>query len=211
MVQKRGRKSAEDLAVIDNGSTLVIPRPDAPLDLTAEESDVWNATVDAMPADCFRAETFPLLKQWARHTVTAGRVAQLIDNAMSRDEVDQAEIKELLGMQAKETAALKALAEQQAKLGDAHVQRVSRRQGEVVGAVERLQLQRLVRRLERPPGLRVSRRRSRSGNLPGPHDHRRDGLRLAASAGVPADSSTSTAAAGSSRVSASPRAANSWA
>ena len=89
MVQKRGRKSAEDMAltVAEPSAIHVIPRPDAPLDLTPEEAEVWNQTVDAMPADWFRPETFPLLSQWCRHTV-----------------------KELLGMQARETTALKAMA-----------------------------------------------------------------------------------------------------
>ena len=51
-----------------------------------------------------------MLKQWCRHTVTARRVSQMIDTASARDPLDVAEMKELLGMQAKETAALKALA-----------------------------------------------------------------------------------------------------
>lgn len=104
----RGRKSAAELTVASAVST--IRRPDAPLDLTPEESDVWVATVEAMPADWFPRETFPLLAQWCRHTVSARRVSQLIDAASSRDEVDVAELRELLAMQARETGALKAMA-----------------------------------------------------------------------------------------------------
>jgi hypothetical protein len=37
-------------------------------------------------------------------------VAQLIDAAMSRDDLDVGEMKELLGLQGRESAALKALA-----------------------------------------------------------------------------------------------------
>ncbi len=109
MVQKRGRKSGEDIAT-EMQPVAVVDRPAPILNLTPEESDVWAETVDAMPADWFRPETFPLLAQWCRHTVTARRVAQLVDNAMAREDLDQGELKELLGMQAKETAALKALA-----------------------------------------------------------------------------------------------------
>lgn len=107
-MRQRGRKSAASLTVA--GAVTVIERPSAPLDLTPEETDVWVATVEAMPGDWFPRETHPLLAQWCRHTVTSRRVAQLIDAASSRDEVDVGELKELLGMQAKETGALKALA-----------------------------------------------------------------------------------------------------
>lgn len=107
-MKQRGKKS---LAALEAPSAVtVVRRSDAPLDLTPEETDVWADTVDAMPADWFPRETWPLLRQWCRHTVTARRVSQLIDAATVREDVEVAEMKELLGMQAKETAALKALA-----------------------------------------------------------------------------------------------------
>ena len=104
----RGRKSAAELTVASPAQT--IRRPDAPLDLTPEESDVWHQTVEAMPADWFPAETWPLLRQWCRHTVTARRVAQLADAECARDELDIATLDKLQQMQARETAALKAMA-----------------------------------------------------------------------------------------------------
>ena len=88
----------------------MVRRPDAPLDLTPEETDVWHETVEAMPADWFPRETWPLLRQWCRHTVSARRVAQLIDRVSARKQVDVTELRDLLAMQAKETAALKAMA-----------------------------------------------------------------------------------------------------
>lgn len=107
----RGKTSAAALEIASAGAQAVsvIRRPEAPLDLTPEESDVWLETVEAMPADWFPRETFPLLRQWCRHTVTARRVSQMIDTAAAREELNVGEMKELLGMQAKETAALKAL------------------------------------------------------------------------------------------------------
>jgi hypothetical protein len=105
-VKQRGRKS---LAAV-GGAVALIERPDAPLDLTPEETDVWHDTVEALPADWFPRETHPLLVQWCRHTVASRRVSQLIDAAYSRDEVDVGELKDLLRMQAQETAALKAMA-----------------------------------------------------------------------------------------------------
>lgn len=107
-MKQRGRRSATDLAT--QGAVTIVARPDVPLDLTPEEGDVWQAIVDAMPADWFAAETWPLLRQYCRHTVAARRVAQLIDQAASRKEVDVSEMKDLLSMQKQESAALKALA-----------------------------------------------------------------------------------------------------
>jgi hypothetical protein len=104
----RGRKS---LAQIETaGAVAIVRRPDAPLDLTPEESDVWTETVEAMPADWFPRETFPLLRQWCRHTVLARRVAQLIDAECAREEVDIPTVRLLQQMQVSETSALKAMA-----------------------------------------------------------------------------------------------------
>jgi hypothetical protein len=107
-MKQRGKTSlvAESTA----GAVAVVRRPDAPLDLTPEECEVWEKTVDALPADWFPPETWPLLRQWCRHTVTARRVSQMIDAASAREELDIGELKELMAMQAKETSALKAMA-----------------------------------------------------------------------------------------------------
>jgi hypothetical protein len=104
----RGRKSAGELMTASPVTT--IRRPDPPLDLAPEEADVWIATVEALPADWFPRETWPLLTQWCRHTVSARRVSQLLDAEMCRDEIDHASLGQLLAFQARETAALKAMA-----------------------------------------------------------------------------------------------------
>jgi hypothetical protein len=104
----RGRKSTAAVSVSSPVTT--IRRPDAPLDLTEQETDVWRETVEAMPADWFPRETWPLLRQWCRHTMTARRVAQLIDAECAREELDMAALDKLHQMQLRETAALKALA-----------------------------------------------------------------------------------------------------
>lgn len=107
-MRQRGKTSAAALAV--PGAVAVVQRPAAPLDLTPEETDVWTETVEALPADWFPSETWPLLRQWCRHTVTARRVAQLIDAESARDELDIGTLDKLQQMQARETAALKAMA-----------------------------------------------------------------------------------------------------
>lgn len=107
-MSKPGRKSGAELAVAS--PTSILQRPSAPLELTPEETIEWEAIVDAMPGDWFTRETHGLLKQYCRHVVMACRVAQLIDNEMSREEIDFAAIKELSGIQARETGAIKAMA-----------------------------------------------------------------------------------------------------
>src|SRR5690625_4659134 len=107
-MKQRGRKSAGELAVAS--PVLVQPRPDAPVELTPEQADVWNEVVDALPADWFPAETHPLLIQYCRNTIEARRIAQLIDQECAREELDVATYAALLRMQARETTALKSIA-----------------------------------------------------------------------------------------------------
>src|SRR5690625_3208576 len=107
-MKQRGRKSAGELAVAS--PVLVQPRPDAPVELTPEQADVWNEVVDALPADWFPAETHPLLIQYCRHTIEARRIAQLIDQECAREELDVATYAALLRIQARETTALKSMA-----------------------------------------------------------------------------------------------------
>src|SRR5690625_517057 len=107
-MKQRGRKSAGELAVAS--PVLVQPRPDAPVELTPEQADVWNEVVDALPADWFPAETHPLLIQYCRHTIEARRIAQLIDQEGAREELDVATYAALLRMQARETTALNSMA-----------------------------------------------------------------------------------------------------
>lgn len=106
-MQQRGKKSA---AAAAETALTVISRPDAPLDLTPEQTDEWLAIVDSLPADWFQRETWPILSQYARHIVASRRVSQLIDAEMAQHEIDLGRLDKLLAMQARETAALKAAA-----------------------------------------------------------------------------------------------------
>jgi hypothetical protein len=107
-MRQRGRKGSAQLEVAC--AVAVVTRPDAPLDLTPEETDEWRAIVDGMPADWFQRETWPLLAQYCRHTVAARRVGQLLDAEMAGQEIDLARLDKLLAAQARESGALKALA-----------------------------------------------------------------------------------------------------
>jgi len=106
-MKQRGRKSSQEL---HSGALMLVRRPDAPLDLTPEETDEWRAIVEAMPADWFPRETWPLLAQYCRHTVSARRFAQLMDAEMAKTDIDLAGLDKLAQMQARETTALKSMA-----------------------------------------------------------------------------------------------------
>jgi hypothetical protein len=106
----RGKTSAASLEVAAQGAVSIVRRPDAPLDLTPEEADEWRGIVDAMPADWFPRETHGLLRQYCRHIISARRIAQLVDQEMAREDLDVSALDKLLAMQARETAAMKAMA-----------------------------------------------------------------------------------------------------
>lgn len=108
-MEKRGRKSAASLAV----QTVVvetIQRPDAPYDLTDEQSAEWWAVVNRMPADWFPRETHGMLAQYCRHVVAARRVAQLVAAAEKQKHLDVEHYDRLLKMQEREGRAISSLA-----------------------------------------------------------------------------------------------------
>ena len=106
----RGRKSAASLAVASR-PVEVVQRPDAPYDLTDEQSEEWWAVVNRMPADWFPRETHGMLSQYCRHVVAARRVAQLIaDREAQVGALDVEEYDRLLKMQEREGRAISSLA-----------------------------------------------------------------------------------------------------
>lgn len=70
------RKSSASLEI--SRPVVVTNRPDAPYDLTDEQSEEWWAVVNRMPAEWFPRETHALLAQYCRHVVAARRISQLI-------------------------------------------------------------------------------------------------------------------------------------
>jgi hypothetical protein len=104
----RGRPSLESLMVPHN-PTEIVQRPDAPYDLTGEESEEWRAIVQTMPADHFMRGNYPLLAQLCRHIVSARRVAQLVDQTAKQTDLDRKEFGALLQLQATETTVITRL------------------------------------------------------------------------------------------------------
>ena len=104
----RGRKSSQELT---KAATIeVIERPDAPYDLTDEQSEEWWAVVNRMPADWFPRETHGLLAQYCRHIVAARRVADLVRAHEEGTNLDVQEYDRLLKMQEREGRAISSLA-----------------------------------------------------------------------------------------------------
>jgi hypothetical protein len=106
----RGRKSAASLSVSLASPVETIARPDAPYDLTDEQTAEWWAVVNRLPADWFPRETHAMLAQYCRHVVSARRVAQLIAAHEATDPLDLDGYDKLLKMQEREGRAISSLA-----------------------------------------------------------------------------------------------------
>lgn len=105
----RGRVSAAALAVQAPEQVEKVQRPDAPYDLTDEQTEEWWAVVNRLPADWFPRETHALLSQYCRHVVAARRLAQLVA-AEEAGELELDRYDQLLRMQEREGRALSSLA-----------------------------------------------------------------------------------------------------
>lgn len=106
-MEKRGRKSAAELAIVS--PIEVDPRPAAPSDLTDEQAAEWDACVSRMSATHFSRENQALLLQYCRHVVSAKRVAQMIEDH-EQGELDLDAYDKLLKMQEREGRAISSLA-----------------------------------------------------------------------------------------------------
>lgn len=108
---KRGPISSAALEVARPALVETMHRPDAPYDLTDEQSEEWWAVVNRMPADWFPRETHGLLAQYCRHIVAARRVAQLITEIETGEGLlDIPRYDRLMKMQDREGRAMAALA-----------------------------------------------------------------------------------------------------
>ena len=106
----RGRKSGAALAVPDTKVIETVERPDAPYDLTDEQSEEWWAVVNRMPADWFPRETHGMLSQYCRHVVAARHVAKLVEQQESGKKLNIEDYDRLLKMQEREGRAISSLA-----------------------------------------------------------------------------------------------------
>jgi hypothetical protein len=80
MVERRGKLSAADLAVVP-----LVPgdqKPAPPEDMPEKEAEHWRTIVNAMPLRYFGKETWPVLRGLCKHLVIAEMLGKLIDSAM---------------------------------------------------------------------------------------------------------------------------------
>lgn len=105
----RGRKSAADLAVIDNSGIVSLHRPAPPSELTDEQADEWRSIVNRLPADWFPRETQPVLAQLCRHITRARRLDTLIRAEEGQEEVNVKEYRDLLRSEEEQSRAIASL------------------------------------------------------------------------------------------------------
>ena len=107
---KRGRPSAASLEISNVDLLETVQRPDAPYDMTDEQTDEWWAIVNRLPADWFPRETHAMLAQYCRHVVAARKISQLVTDCESDLDMDLNRYDQLLRMQEREGRALSSLA-----------------------------------------------------------------------------------------------------
>jgi hypothetical protein len=102
-ISEVGRQTLEIVSEMQSRESPVeiVPRLRAPAELTAEEAIEFRRIVDCMPADWFNAGNLALLTQYARHVITARRIAESVDAAMK--EARGEGLDDLLRAQARET------------------------------------------------------------------------------------------------------------
>lgn len=108
---QRGPKSGAELATITGSGIAVTRRPAPPVDLSPEGAELWQAIVNANPADLFTPGSAPLLVQLCRHVIAARRVAGWLARIEASEEaLDEALWFKLLDRQDRESKAIAALA-----------------------------------------------------------------------------------------------------
>lgn len=107
---RRGRPSAAALALVATPQ-LATRRPEAPVDLTPEQAAEWDAIVGRCPADWFPRETYPLLAQYCRATVSVRKLSVFRDQLESaKEEFDLDQYERVAKLIGRETHLLTSLA-----------------------------------------------------------------------------------------------------
>lgn len=109
-MKTRGRVSAAAVEINAVVPVEIVPRLQAPHDLTDEDVEVWATVVDSHPADWFAASTAPIVAAYCRHVISARRIAELIEKAVSDPELSILDYDRLLKMQERESRAIATMA-----------------------------------------------------------------------------------------------------
>jgi hypothetical protein len=84
MVEKRGRKSLEELS-----TPVIVPgnfgrRPEPPVELTDKQVEIWRLVVSSEPQDFFKTEALRgMLADYCRHRESANMVSAVIESFKS--------------------------------------------------------------------------------------------------------------------------------
>jgi hypothetical protein len=104
------RKSHTELELLrGDGPVVAIKRLRPPPELTEEQREEFTRIVGRTPADWFVPGNMALLTQYCRHVVTARRVDQLIDQALSPEHINVLELATLLKLQQAESHVIHTL------------------------------------------------------------------------------------------------------
>lgn len=109
-MKQRGRKSSAQLATV---TALPLRMLDPPADLSPKEASVWARVAATKPGDWWDAGSMPLLAQYARATVQAELVAELVRTVgqnMVADPDELGRYKELRKLQAALSGEMNTLA-----------------------------------------------------------------------------------------------------
>lgn len=109
-MKTRGRDSSASLEVAKIANINAVQRPDAPYDLSQEETEVWWTVVNSKPADWFPPSTHGLLKSYCRHAANADRIARSLNDAWKAPEQDVGLLDKLSAMHERESRAMSSLA-----------------------------------------------------------------------------------------------------
>ena len=96
-----------DLTVVTDENVKVLARPEAPIELTDEQLEVWHIIADSKPGNWFDDGNIALLVQHCRHITRARRIAQAIDSLEKQtDDFDMSDYRALLKDEEIQTRAI---------------------------------------------------------------------------------------------------------
>jgi len=102
MPRQRGRKSAAALSTVPISGAR---RPKPPEDLSAEEAEVWRATVGGMRTDWFGVELHPIVRSYCALVVQA----ESLGRALRGTDVGDKNFGRLAGLHARTTRTMLSL------------------------------------------------------------------------------------------------------
>lgn len=105
----RGPKAASEIALVEDGNVIPLPRPEPLEELTHEQAEEWRKITDSLPADWFTKDTQPVLAQLCRHIVRAREFAGLIEACKTSDEFNLKDFRDLSRAEREQSEIIRSL------------------------------------------------------------------------------------------------------